>query len=253
MILLAYALVNYVVISSTTSSSLFYPRYALPIIVVLVILAGRAVADLVIARWRLGRVGTFVIVGVLLAVPVQQLLTTAQALTRPDTRTLAKTWFEAHVPAGSKVLIEGGKIEPGRETVPLQDTREMITRRIAYWKAVEPKQARFLQFKRAVHQGTGYELTFAPLDSIESLDTYADDGIEYFVVRPLAFTQGIRKSGTGSAQLIERLRTDPRARLLKRFDGDTRAQLGPTIEIYQLQLATQGATSSRPPVVQPSD
>ena len=168
-----------------------------------------------------------------------------KALTRPDTRTLAKTWFDANVPAGSKVLVEGGKIEAARETVPLQDTREMITRRIAYWKVVEPKQARFLQFKRAVHQGTGYELTFVQLSSIEALDVYADGGIEYFVVRPVAFTQGIRKSGTGSAQLVDRLRTDPRARLLKRFDGDTRTQLGPTIEIYQLQQAARGGPSAR--------
>ena len=253
LILLVYALVNYVVIANTTSASLFYPRYELPNIVVLTILTGRAIADLATVRWRLGRVGTLAIVCALLAVPVHQLWTTAKALTRPDTRTLAKTWIEANVPAGSKVLIEGGKIEPGRETVPLQDTREMITRRIAYWKAVEPKQARFLQFKRAVHQGSGYELAFVQLDSIESLDTYADDGIEYLVVRPLAFTQGIRKSGTGSAQLVERLRTDPRARLLKRFDGDSRTQLGPTIEIYRIQQATQGTTSARPPVVQPSD
>ena len=44
---------------------------------------------------------------------------TAHTLTLPDTRTLAKAWFDANVPAGSKVLIEGGKIEPARETVPL--------------------------------------------------------------------------------------------------------------------------------------
>ena len=179
---------------------------------VLTILAGRAVSDFVLVRWRLGVVGTSVIVFALLAVPVQQTLMTAYALTQPDTRTLAVAWFEANVPAGSRVLIEGGKIEPDRETVPLQDTREAITRRIAYWKVAEPKQARYLQLKRSVYQGTGYDLTLVQLNSIESLDAYVDRGIEYFVVRPDFFTKGIRKSGAASAKLVERLRSNPNVR-----------------------------------------
>ena len=244
LILLVYALVNYVVISSTTSASSFYPRYAIPIVVVLTIFTGRAIADFATVRWRLGRVGTLAIVCALLAVPVHQLWTTAKALTRPDTRTLAKTWIEANVPAGSKVLIEGGKIEPVRETVPLQDTREMITRRIAYWKAVEPKQARFLQFKRAVHQGAGYELEFVELDEIEPLDAYVARGIEYFVVRPETFLNYKRKAGAGSAMLVESLRSDSRVRLLKRFDGGSRTQLGPTVEIYEMRALPQ--TGDRP-------
>ena len=49
-VLLSYAIVNYVVIASTTSTALFYPRYALPIIVVLALLSGRLLADLLRAR-----------------------------------------------------------------------------------------------------------------------------------------------------------------------------------------------------------
>jgi 4-amino-4-deoxy-L-arabinose transferase-like glycosyltransferase len=252
MLLLVFVLTNYAVISSTNSATMFYPRYALPIIVVLTILAGRAVSDLVTCRWRLGPVATTIIACVLLVVPGQQLLTTAQALIKPDTRTLAKTWFEANVPAGSKVLIEGQKIAPSRETVPLQDTREVISRRIAYWKDVEPRQAQFLRLKRAVYQGKGYELTFVDLSSIESLETYAHDGIEYFVIRPSRFTRGIRKVGIGSAVLVHSLQSDPRARLLKRFDGDTRTQLGPTIEIYQLQLNPGKDAGVVPQAEQPS-
>ena len=79
--LLSYAAVNYVVIASTNSATLFYPRYALPIIVVLVLLAGRVLAELV--QWR-GRPHWAVLAAVLaalLVVPARQAGMTAYALT----------------------------------------------------------------------------------------------------------------------------------------------------------------------------
>ena len=53
--LLSYAAINYLAIASTSSDVLYYPRYALPIIVVLAIIAGRTLADLsvLIARRRI--------------------------------------------------------------------------------------------------------------------------------------------------------------------------------------------------------
>ena len=244
--LLSYAAVNYVVIASTNSASLFYPRYALPIIVVLVLLGGRALAELV--HWR-GRPHWAVLAAVLaalLVMPARQAGMTAYALTKPDSRTLAKEWFEANVPAGSKVLIEGGKIGAVRQSVPLQDSREAMQRRIEYFRAVEPRQAEFLERKLAVHEGVGYDLQLVRLDSIDSLDFYTAQGVEYFVVRPGTFLRELRRSGLGSASLLEDLRTDRRATLLKRFEGDSPEQIGPTIEIYRLRRLPGDTPSTSP-------
>ncbi len=57
--LLSYALANYIVISSTTSESLYYPRYALPIILVMAILSGRALAATMHAKSRHRVVGGY--------------------------------------------------------------------------------------------------------------------------------------------------------------------------------------------------
>src|SRR4029450_2281845 len=135
-----------------------------------VILAGRAVADLLLAipRWRV--VASTLIVAALIAWPLAQVAKAAYVLTREDTRTLARDWFNAHVPVGTKVLIEGSKTAASRLTAPLDDTLQSLARRIAYWKIEEPRQARHLQVKRSIHGGGGYELELVRIRSVEDLD-----------------------------------------------------------------------------------
>jgi hypothetical protein len=240
-ILLSYALINYLAISSTSSEILFYPRYALPIIVVLAVLTGRALSDLILfmPRWRVAVWASVAVA--LIAWPFAHSIKYAYSLTQTDTRTLAKEWFDAHVPAGSKVLIEGGKIAASRLTVPLADSRESLGRRIAYWKLQEPRQAKYVELKRAVHEGGGYELELVRVASIPPFDDLTARGIEYFVVRPESF-MGSRKAESGSARLLSRLRSDTRVKLLKQFKADSSTQPGPTIEIYRFQpgLAPSG-------------
>ena len=238
-LLLSYALVNYYAIASTTSEHLYYPRYALPIIVVLAVLSGRALADLATGALRYRVAMTAAIVAGCVALPVGQTVATAYVLTQTDTRALAKLWFEANVPQGSRVLIEGLKIGPLRKTVPLRQTRESIQRRIEYWKVEEPKQAKFLELQLASHPGGGYDLEYLRLDSVATLAEYAERGIEYFVVRPETFVES-RKADVGSQRLLRELRSDPGVKLIKRFEGDERKRPGPTIEIYRLVDANKG-------------
>jgi hypothetical protein len=245
-VLLSYAIINYVVIASTTSTALFYPRYALPIIVVLSLLAGRLAADMLGATRRMHWAPIAAMLAVLLIVPARQESAVAYALTQPDSRTQAKEWFEANVPAGSRVLIEGGKISTMRETVPLQDSREAMLRRIEYYRQVEPKQAQYLELELAVHQGVGYDLELVRLESMESLDFYLAQGIEYFVLRPDAFQSDKRRAGSASAKLVTDLRTDSRVTLMKRFEGDSPTQIGPTIEVYHLIQKPDDARSPPP-------
>ena len=233
-ILLSYATVTYVAITSTTSEALYYPRYALPIIVVLAILGGRTFCQFLarVPRWHVA--ATVSATAIILAFPLSQSVKVSYSLTQTDTRTRAKAWFDEHVPPGSRVLIEGSKIAASRLTVPLADSRESLEHRIAYWEVHEPRQAKYLEMMRTVSAGGGYRLELIRLDSVASLDDYLAGGIEYFVVRPQYFASA-RKAGGGSARLLLALRSDPRLVLLQRFEAPSSTYPGPLIEIYGLR------------------
>lgn len=232
--LLTYAIANYLVIAGTSSEVLYYPRYALPIIVVLLVLAARLSVDLLsqLPRHRtlIGALGA----AALVAWPASQAGVNNHVLTRTDTRTLAKDWIDANIPVGSHILIEGGKIAPSRETVQLSESPASLDRRIEYWKTEDPRQARFLEFKRAVHEGGGYELEIVKPDNFESFDAYVARGVRYFVLRPEALL-GSRQAGTASVSLMERLRSEDSVRVIKVFDADPDVRRGPRIEIFQVE------------------
>jgi hypothetical protein len=233
-VLLSYALVNYLAIATTASETLYYPRYALPIVIVLAVLAGRLLGGMIQAlpRWRIAAgTGALALVA---AWPASEAITASYTLTRTDTRTVARTWFEENVPTGAKVVVEGGKIGPKRESVQLRDSRESLERRIAYWKDVEPRQAKFLEYRLAAHEGGGHDLVFIRLQSVADFDEYVADGVEYFVVRPEYFV-GSRKAESGASRLLEDLRNDPRVKQIARFAAESRTQPGPVIEIYRLE------------------
>jgi len=231
--LLCYALANYLAISSSNASdSLYYPRYALPIIVVMAILVGRMFADLIRALPR-GQAAIAVFgLAFLSAWPIRAVVAADYALTLTDSRTVAKEWFEKNVPAGAKVLVEGGKTGPKRESVQLLESRASLEDRIAYWKKVEPRQARFLEVKLATDDGSGYDLELVRLQSIGTLQQYASAGIEYFIVRPEYFVTA-RKASAGAGRLLQDLHKDPCVKLLARFAPDTSWSPGDTVEIYQ--------------------
>ena len=170
----------------------------------------------------------------LTAWPVYRCVMQDYSLMLVDTRTIARDWFLANVPSGEKVLVEGGKTGPKRESVQLPESRASIERRIEYWREVEPRQARFLEIKLATQSGTGYDLELVRLQSIETLEHYAAEGVEYFVVRPEYFTAS-RKADSRAARLLEQLRTDPRCVLIRRIAPESRWHPGTTVEIFHLQ------------------
>jgi len=232
--LVSYAVANYIAISSSTAAdSLFYPRYAIPIIVVLAVLVGRLFADLVRALPR-GQVACGIAALSLLAAwPLRAVIIADHALTLTDSRTIAKEWFERNVPAGSKVLVEGGKTGPKRESVQLLESRASLEERIAYWKKVEPRQAKFLEVKLAVDEGSGYDLELVRLQSIGTLQQYAAEGIEYYIVRPKYFVTA-RKASAGAGRLLQDLHQNPCVKLLARFAAGSTGTPGDAVEIYRL-------------------
>jgi len=234
-LLLSYALVNYLAIAGTSSNVLYYPRYLLPIVVSLSILSGRALADAVQVLGRHQRVALVALLAACIAMPLGHAIASARVLTRTDIRTIAKAWIEANIPAGSKILVEGGKIAADRATVPLRDKAESVRKRIEYWSRVEPRQATLLKLQLATHRGGGYDLELLDHEAVESLDDYAEKGVKYFVVRPDYF-MGARRANAASARFLRELRSDRRVSMIKRFPADERSRLGPTVEIYRLSL-----------------
>jgi hypothetical protein len=235
-ILISYAVITYAAISATTHASVYYPRYALPVIVVLLVLAGRALSSLVGADPS-RRVAVAAMSAIfLIAVPLKESASKGAAFTQMDSRTIALQWFESNVPSGSRVLIEGGKIGPVRSTVPLQDTADAMQRRIDYWRRIEPRQAKLVEYRLAVHTGGGYDLILIQPGSVRTLDEYAAMGVEYFVIRPDVFLAS-RKAGVVGPGFLKELQTDSRVSLIQRFEGVDDARLSPTVEVYRLHGA----------------
>jgi hypothetical protein len=88
----------------------FFGRWLLPIFPIVALLGAYATVELV--RWivRTRGVPVLVAAGVAVVVMLGQGLATSihndVVMSRPDTRNLARQWMVAHVPAGSKVVIE---------------------------------------------------------------------------------------------------------------------------------------------------
>lgn len=231
-VLVAFAGVYFIAIASTSSQTLYYPRYSLPLILVMLVFAGRLAADLVDILPRLRFVTLVLLSIILIAGLLPEALRGSWLLTQQDSRTLAKSWIEDRIPEGAKVLIEGSKISPLRSTVQLRDSPEALERRIEYWRTVEPRQAKFLEYRRRVEPGVGYDLHLMQRDDVLTLDDYRGQGIQYFVIRPAPLV-GNRKSRPEAARLLHELRTNPNVKLLKTFESRPDARLGPAIEIYQ--------------------
>jgi 4-amino-4-deoxy-L-arabinose transferase-like glycosyltransferase len=236
-ILISYAALNFVVFSSTESLQ-YYPRYMLPVIVVLALLAGRAVH----AAWpRDGSVRqamAVLLAGLLVAYPTYQSIQNNYLLTQTDTRALAKTWFDDNVEEGSKVMIEGLKVEPSGLTVPLRDTHENMRAKIDFYKKREPAKAKYLSFLVQVDRGKTFDLELVKRSDLQSLDYYKDKGVRYLVIRPQTLEQS-RKVGASGRDLLDELRDDPDVEVIQSFRGDRRTRPGPDIDIYEVRTLAQ--------------
>jgi hypothetical protein len=214
----------------------------LPFIVVLATLGGRALC----AVWpRGGYVKQAAAVSILViftALPAYRTAANNYLLTQTDTRTLAKEWFEENVPEGSRVMIEGLKVEPSRLTVPLQDTAANMRANIEYYKTREPGKAIYLRYLLQVDVERTYDLELVKRTEVQELQFYKDRGVQYFVIRPEAFENSRRMGSTGRDLLAE-LNDDPDVTLVKTFKSDARSRPGPDIDIYKVR--TNAPATSR--------
>ncbi len=131
LLFLSFPLMLYLLMGRWTSGSI---RYALPIIVVLALLAGRAIVEAFSAISRLKsepvrRLARGSLSGVLVLSVSLSLLNTGLInfrLTRPDTRTLAREWIEDNIAPGTALAVEWDT----EATVQLWESPEDIASKI---------------------------------------------------------------------------------------------------------------------------
>lgn len=242
--LVSFALLFYVVFSSSSNPYLYFPRYILPLIVVLALMAGR----LLYAAWPRARtmkqVVAVAVVAALTFLPAYRTIANNYLLAQTDTRTIAKEWFDENVLEGARVLIEGIKIEPTRLTVPLQDTADNMQEYIEYYSTREPGKSKYLKFKLQVLDGKSYDLELvAPSEWQQGVGHFRDIGIEYLVIRPEALYGSRKASEDGSAFLVE-LQTDPDVSLIQTFQPDSHSRPGPLIQVYRIDSNVAASAES---------
>ena len=152
----------------------------------------------------------------------------------------AKAWFEQNIPPQSRIIMKGEQVWPGHQTVPLFDLKENYLKK--YHEAVRTGRI-FIDMEvlpdLALAEGViRYDLTVVDRDNAwESLDTYIDRGIEYFVIHVQQFqesvTESLPQTGKASRVLIYKaLQNSSQVTLVKRFEGMTPQGGEQTIEVY---------------------
>ena len=230
-ILITFAAVMFLAVSLTSDSRHFFPRYILPILPVLALLAGRFLGRLldlvkvgVRAEFQLALIVAFCVLPFIDAVANNALMV------KPDTRVVAKEWIDANLPSGSRVLIEGARTRPFNGTVPLNNTRENLRESVAYYRENEPGKAKYFQLELQTLSGPTFDLYLVDQVAPGDYDRIRQDGVEFFVVRPAARAE-IRQQ-KGWPAYIAALQEDPEIRLLKTFAPDADSRPGPLIQVY---------------------
>lgn len=160
--------------NSTFTRTIVPALYLLPAVPVLLLLAARAITGL---ADQAGRAQLAIIGGVLLLVMPHAVRTAARSiqLSQPSTEVRARAWLEAHVPAGSRILIDRAQI-PQLSFTPGSLERRRATQVKAYGTALGASRrtaldadvgaADALRTKSLTEVGVPYDL-FILLDTSE--------------------------------------------------------------------------------------
>jgi hypothetical protein len=233
-ILVSFAIVVYVVMSSATHEHHFFPRYMAPALPIFAVLGGRLLGDLAgLFPERRQKVLVPAVIVLLAAWPAAEIAAYNNAMLKPDTRAIAREWFDANIPPGSKVFIEGSRTAVSNATIPLQNSAENLKDSIEFYRDSEPGRAKYFRMALKTLSGSSYDLVGVQGDDLRELQYYKDAGVQYFVLRP-------DKYG-GSAlryhwpEIVEDIRSDPDIELVKRFEpSEATSGRSPLLEIYRV-------------------
>jgi hypothetical protein len=225
--------------SIATDAHHFYPRYILPIMPVMALAGGRFLSDMFafVPDGRRTVVTTMILVAMCLA-PTISIGKNNYLMTRPDTRALAKEWFDANIPVGSKVFIEGSRTRPRKETIPLQNSAENLRAGIEYFREIEPGKAKFFELELKIMSGNTYDLVTVTATQLQDLQYYKDLGVEYLVLRSDRYAGSRLKQHW--QDFVTDIRDDPGIELIQNFTPNADSSPGPFIEIYRVNSNSRG-------------
>ena len=261
-LVLSFVVVYYAYLSSWKVA---IDKYLLPIIPLIILLGGSALADLAskVGANKACRRSVILLVCLLVVVgPTLRAIRTDIGLTRKDTRTSAKQWIEANVPAGTAIAIDAGRIDIAKLSPPLNDEPNNLyatyvtggeysdNKHIQAGKSILTK---YYELRRKVPAQTTYALTRIVIssdgqcDKNVSLEKFRDKGIRYIVVSSFAY-EGYRSVmyGQNHPEAAQYYRSfyqsvNDRCKLVKEFSAEPAVREGPTIKIYRMAGVVEGS------------
>ena len=238
-ILIPFTLIVFAVMSIASDPHHFYPRYLLPIIPVMALVAGRFLDDMFafIAEDRRTAASTVLFVAICV-VPTISIANNNHRMSQPDTRAVAKQWFDANISGGSKVFIEGSRTRPTKGTIPLQNSAENIRASIDHFQVIEPGKAKFFELELRTLSGNTYDLVTVASTDLQDLQYYKNLGVQYLVLRSNAYAGSRRQ--THWQEFVTNVRSDPHIELIKNFTPIADSTPGPFIEIYRVNDNSRG-------------
>ncbi len=253
LLLVATLAAFYLLIAGAQTSHLFYPRYAIPLIPPLGLLAGRLL-DRVVRRLPLGgRAADWATAGaalLLLWPAALQSWAWVRAQAAEDTRVVTRSWFESSVESGSAVLLIGNPLVDTAPnlSLPLRNTDANLDELIAGLRETEPTKARMLEWRMEVAPGVKFDLrTVRHFEPSRTLDDYLAEGVRYLVLDEHHFgarrLERDRKHSSevleSRTRLAEACRTDPRIERVFAIDPLAEGLTGPAIEVFGLRRGVQ--------------
>lgn len=252
-LILSFIVPFFVLMGSLTS--LVAPYYLIPITPVLFLLVGdllnslyeKTLSDGLIARPVLQVVAGVALCGLAVA-PVLGAAEHAISLGNPNTRFLARDWIEAHVPAGSKILMDSGKsINSFAPPIPeskknLEETirkaRENISQGRIVHEMVDQNALVYYELLMKTAPEDAYDITSTMFGlQVQPVDYYVRQGYAYFII-----SKWMKDSRSGDyakehlpdvARFYGELDSDPRLILEKTVEPSS-TRRGDTFLIYRV-------------------
>lgn len=241
LVLLAFV-AAYLLLSSR--AAIVNDRYVIPLVVPALLLAARAIEEGLATLRAPARAQVWAVPAatVLLCLPSAiQLVETDITMTRGDTRAEALRWFEARVPADSRVVLDMLKFW-NTETAPLAENRARLLEHldeIARGVSGAGHSAVYADYYRyqIEHPHTpAYYLRGTGLGAaVEPLASYRRQGFEWAMVSETGLAEAEWRASRGDSSAAAFYRALPReGRLVAEFHPAPWRRLGPSIWIYQI-------------------
>lgn len=232
----------YILLASRAGS--LNDRYAIPLVVPALLLAAGAISW-VLERLHVGARGqTWAVPLAILALCaplIATLVETDATMTGADTRVESLRWFEAHVPADERVVIDMQRFWNTAST-PLAENRARLEERIAEVQAGisggghGAAYLEFFRYRLAHPHRPAYYLRSTDMgDSARTLEAYRGEGFRWAVVSGEAVRiQEWRAQSGDSSGIAWYRQLEREAEQVAEFRPERWRRLGPVIRIYRL-------------------